>query len=990
MSAAGFEPGSSCSQAYSLTSRPSWLNPLYRDEDTATASPVLHYHEDSIVAPEFSPLYQDPSHILQEVNNGKKIKHNSVKGKETHRAEESPPTDRNSLRSSGYGSKENDSASDTSERFIESDSESNKIPREHTDLKSPSFMDQSIRRHSKNRSSKINQGNTLEYGDDNASSRREVILKLSELKECSTLPTRVAELKRSFEYMASEQRVVSSDSTRIPIMCHRNPKYVGSVQVGVRRVKSLETVHDMRKNDSFSHLTESFSQSSVPFRARPKNQDSGTFQKENSHFNELNSKYSQVIRRTTSLDPKPKSQILRFNPLVSVVTQNSRYVTEISVSPRRPNRTNTFNIASTGEQITYFNDPVENDVEGVERTDNGEERLTRYFQSGIPQQDYISSTDYPIMSLQPDSLVTEDTLKMMTYPEYSDSSDNFSSSIVPVTNRTADLSQVMYTKGLYATLKRNELLQNGLVNAPFKPIKDVNPKVHYHNSVHGQANVHHKKKGLETVRDLWEKSGLKTNGRKLLVDIDDVACESKSSLSRKSSHNKEWHSLERSERNHRHSENYFDAIVTENDEKGENIPHAKRRGHNDDNLSQSSKHSESRKTRLKSLTSGSLLSSLGINSASNRTSLDNFGLDNFAFTDDNGDRQSVTHFLKRMEANRWPGTTGTATHSRNNHLEFENKEDNRMSGNLEKRESISHNSLQSNTMTRSKNLPIYPIENEYSELKEVIVDAKSLSRPTAVHESVPSTHQNKGLRKHHLDMHKPVWTSYSNSSASAHQEAGEVFKINQRTEPSTNERAFEFHPSGIYGSLSSSSAVAAGHNPSSRASDASQARVEHERTNSNGRAEITTRGFLSALSSGGSIKQTYHQTDPNPVESEREHLFCKIVSFFQSKGRDNETVNAPVRSFKQETQKSPRNNSDKYALHPNSAALNCRVTGALCADFTLDGSAAQYQRQKSRWAARKRTLYRTLGVVVALVVFVAVMVVLSWYITGGKRLFGPM
>ena len=61
-----------------------------------------------------------------------------------------------------------------------------------------------------------------------------------------------------------------------------------------------------------------------------------------------------------------------------------------------------------------------------------------------------------------------------------------------------------------------------------------------------------------------------------------------------------------------------------------------------------------------------------------------------------------------------------------------------------------------------------------------------------------------------------------------------------------------------------------------------------------------------------------------------------------------------------------------------------QMEGALCADFTLDGPKAQREREQYQASSRRRRCCRYTVVLLALVVFVGIMVVISWYLTGGK------
>ena len=67
-----------------------------------------------------------------------------------------------------------------------------------------------------------------------------------------------------------------------------------------------------------------------------------------------------------------------------------------------------------------------------------------------------------------------------------------------------------------------------------------------------------------------------------------------------------------------------------------------------------------------------------------------------------------------------------------------------------------------------------------------------------------------------------------------------------------------------------------------------------------------------------------------------------------------------------------------------------QMSGALCADFTLDGSSAQQLKRQSAAAAHQRRCCRWLLLLLALAVFFGVMIAVSLYITGGRKVFGSM
>ena len=205
-----------------------------------------------------------------------------------------------------------------------------------------------------------------------------------------------------------------------------------------------------------------------------------------------------------------RAQILRFNPLVNVVTQNEKYVTGITISPkpsRFRNKQNQNISKDTKIQTTY-------DENNKTSKKYNEERLVNYFGGSHPENYF--KNEYPLKSLQPDSLVNEHTLKLMDYSKQSDTIRNEQENKEPITVYSGtDLPQIMYTRGLYATLNRASTLQPKDITKPPKRRNSINDTLFYNRTCA-------KKRGVNAVKDLWEKSGLKTNGRKLLVDLNGV------------------------------------------------------------------------------------------------------------------------------------------------------------------------------------------------------------------------------------------------------------------------------------------------------------------------------------------------------------------------------------------------------------------------------------------------------------------------------------
>ena len=534
---------------------------------------------------------------------------------------ESPPTDHNSVRSSGYGSKENDSGSDISENSAEQENEN----------------DPPKRRSRKKRSQQKN----LDVN--------EIVLNPKSLG----IDPNSTSMRRSYEDLQSNLKkhdhVIYTDLD--PVLYQKNPRFVGSVQIGLRRTRSLETVQEVNDESDSPRRDSGKSPSPVPAPVWPKVSNlAETLQRQSDKIYTRRMNEARKIHRSSSLDHKP---VIRFNPLVSVVTQNSRYVTAISVSPRKlPPSPKTISLPRTGEKITYFSNDNEEPYSKSPFSEEGneEERISRYFSNALESHQYsdLQSEDYPVMSLQPDSLVTEDTLKMMTYSDYQPHQTH-PSPVVPKALHSQDVGQVMYTRGLYATLNRNSLLQTEeMVRPPFKSRRDTRKIVGRINST-ASSNV--KKKGIDAVRDLWEKTGLKTNGRKLLVDIDDVISERQDEVKQGRLRcsgvcriNGNCDCMEGDGNRHpklSRTENYF--IST--------------RVHGDaDEASRSLSSMSMSSDRFRKNYNNSLISrksrsgSEDPNSSSLGTSLENFGIDNFAFEDDSGNRTKASCLIRNKAA----------------------------------------------------------------------------------------------------------------------------------------------------------------------------------------------------------------------------------------------------------------------------------------------------------------------------------------------------
>jgi len=564
--------------------------------------------------------------------------------------------DHNSIKSSGYGSKENDSHSDISERSVtRNDNE------EEDDLNSEASISHKRKQKKKKLKSKTKKD-------------EEVVLDVSKLSTQSSSSSSVQQITKSFEDLSSSKTIQSeayfSDSD--PVLYQKNTKYVDSVQIGLRRARSLETVQEV-SDESESPVKEGNKAATpVPSPIWPNVSDlSKTLQRQHDRIHSRRQNDLRKVQRSTSLDIDNHRPVIRFNPLVSVVTQNSRYVTAISVSPNKhkPPSPKTFNIPRTGEKITYFSNNGESSQ--LQDLNEEEERLARYFSNNNKGDGEIG---YPIMSLQPDSLVTEDTLKMMTYPDYNPD-ESHPSPIVPKSAYHGDaLGQIMYTRGLYATLNRNSLLQNeNLVQHPFRHKKSsacrklLNKKTN---------SISTKKKGLDTVRDLWEKTGMKTNGRKLMVDLEEAPVSEAQNVNRMAdSYRNDFSGAFASEQTSGSCKGFCrvnglgdcDCNPGRQMKLGAPTSYLNRINslNHDENsrslssmsISSSDKYRKNFPSMMSSSSRGTSLSENPNNSMPG-TSFDNFGIDNFAFLDDTGNRSTALNVIKNGANYQSYGGTG--------------------------------------------------------------------------------------------------------------------------------------------------------------------------------------------------------------------------------------------------------------------------------------------------------------------------------------------
>ncbi|CAL4068831.1 unnamed protein product [Meganyctiphanes norvegica] len=316
----------------------------------------------------------------------------------------------------------------------------------------------------------------------------------------------VAELRKSFEdvYKRSNQNIDIS----------RNPDFVHSIDVGMRRARSLETLSP-RNQHARQHESGT---STIPRPIWPKVSKLAESLEKEAFARDQKKRLDTSINGNGLLVSVPTSTV----PNINVLNSNSNYVTSVNVGPqhhisRAKSFSEGFNEAQQDvTQITYEGHdwPKENEADYAS--------VAKYFggeRNGI---------NFPLMSLQPDSLVTEDTLQMMRYgganleldhqddthiDDQIENTDNESES-----NDIPNVNRVMYTRGLYATLNRAASLQTkDFRKAPVKSHRSKSIAISLPN-----RKTSAKKRGVNAVKDLWEKSGLKTNGRKLVIDVQDI------------------------------------------------------------------------------------------------------------------------------------------------------------------------------------------------------------------------------------------------------------------------------------------------------------------------------------------------------------------------------------------------------------------------------------------------------------------------------------
>ncbi|XP_037788156.1 uncharacterized protein LOC119583639 isoform X3 [Penaeus monodon] len=423
------------------------VNPLYHDEDITN---TVHAEEEE--------------EEKEEDNNAGNIEDRSNQAKVLP---ESPPTDRGSIRSSGYGSKETDSVSERS------DGQEDDLLGSETHAE-PSLSLQGESKH------------CFSSGASHVKLRKEK--EQSEVYRQVQPLQSVSVLHKSFEDSSTQYsnclKVMTLGKKSVAAIINQHPQFVHNIEVGLRRVKSLEIVHRQQKTH--------FDSSTVPRPIWPR--VSGLVE----DFQKEASKSDALGQKQNALD---------------IIKQDLRYVTSINVLPRRLlSHTKSVN-QFPGKDGIYDESPEDIPFRDRENSD-----ISRYFRNDN------QSPGYQLMSLHPDSLVSEDTLRMMRYSQHEDlfPDENDLESAIQFTSRESplvmpDFSQAMYTRGLYATLNRAASLNTkDIVKPPYKN------KSRSFDITHRSFKSSAKKRGLANVKDLWEKSGLKTNGRKLLVDVSDA------------------------------------------------------------------------------------------------------------------------------------------------------------------------------------------------------------------------------------------------------------------------------------------------------------------------------------------------------------------------------------------------------------------------------------------------------------------------------------
>ncbi|XP_066971989.1 uncharacterized protein [Macrobrachium rosenbergii] len=462
------------------------VNPLYHDEEVEIAAGLEEEEEEEEEEDNFRVAIEDTN-------------------KEEVVAPESPPTDRGSVRSSGYGSKETDSVSEGSSGHDEDYILGAEVEAALNPPPAPS-----------------------PFGDSHKKSENSVAhIQVNDVKIQSSVTVKdrhvgssqsVAQLRKSFENFANPEKnlptILSAGGKPVASIIAQHPQFVKAIEIGMRRAKSLETVQQQQP------ALHNSGSSTVPRPIWPKVsnlvQNPGCQGNKNVMLNKL--RESMSVEDNLHLHARIPSP-------VDIVKQDIRYVTSIHVTPKRPlSRAKTFAPGQPKIEHRSANNPFNENSwpttvsRGIRQNKNNkmESNVSRYF-GGTHQ-----NPDFNLLSLQPDSLVTEDTLRMMRYGVEEDPLEEENELPIHVVEQEVpaplpDFSQVIYTRGLYATLTRAASLSTkDIVKPPYKTrSRSLDISIPYHKSSA-------KKKGLSAMKGLWERSGLKTNGRKLIVDVNDL------------------------------------------------------------------------------------------------------------------------------------------------------------------------------------------------------------------------------------------------------------------------------------------------------------------------------------------------------------------------------------------------------------------------------------------------------------------------------------
>lgn len=431
-----------------------------------------------------NPIYHDEEAEVREVVEGKS-KTTQVDQQKAGNPPDSPPTDRSSVRSSGYGSKETDSASERSDA--------------HEDEE---LMGAEVEAGLRSTSSPCSQGDPHQrtrQGLTGPATKGGVVGKVG--GKGKALQS-VAQTLVSFEGSASSGQdtptVISIGGKPVATIVNQDPQFVRAIEVGMRRTRSLETVRQQR-------VLQASGSSTVPRPIWPR-------------VNSLDSNLQQY--RGNQLQQGQEPQLGCVPNPVDIVKQDLRYVTSIAVTPLQfLSRAKISNPGRPREMPGSANTPIPLPTATLTRqlelrADDEDSSVARYFGAEQP----ISS--YALMSLQPDSLVTEDTLRMMRYSKDEDLEEDDHESPIQVTPKESsapfpDFSQVGYTRGVFATLNRAASLSTKDIVKPSYKTRSRSLDISF-----PSHKACAKKRGLTTVTDLWEKSGLKTNGRKLVVNVN--------------------------------------------------------------------------------------------------------------------------------------------------------------------------------------------------------------------------------------------------------------------------------------------------------------------------------------------------------------------------------------------------------------------------------------------------------------------------------------